>query len=176
MFTRLIGGAKCGFQCVYASEPLLEEILEEGDLPLDQASNVATLPGIEKFSLLLLDGHQDYGFPIGSVAAVDLDDGVISLVGIGFDLNCGVQVLRTGLSYENVERCKEEFSDFLYRLIPVGSVRASISTSIMRRSRAGWSGCSKTGTLRRRISITARRTGVSRSTRTRCRRRRRNAV
>jgi len=63
---------------VYASDPLLEEMLEEGDLTLEQASNVATLPGIQKFSVLLPDGHQGYGFPIGGVAAVDLDEGVIS--------------------------------------------------------------------------------------------------
>ena len=105
---------------VYASEPLMEEMLEEGDLTLEQASNVATLPGIQKFSVLLPDGHQGYGFPIGGVAAVDLDEGVVSPGGIGFDLNCGVRVLRTDLSYEDVEGREEELGDFLYRLIPVG--------------------------------------------------------
>nr|WP_306060912.1 RtcB family protein [Natronococcus sp. AD5] len=105
---------------VYASEPLLEKMLEEGELTLEQASNVAILPGIQKFSVLLPDGHQGYGFPIGGVAAVDLDEGVISPGGIGFDLNCGVRVLRTDLSYEDVEGREAELGDFLYRLIPVG--------------------------------------------------------
>lgn len=105
---------------VYASEPLLKEMLEEGDLTLEQASNVATLPGIQMFSILLPDGHQGYGFPIGGVAAVDLDQGVISPGGIGFDLNCGVRVLRTGLSYEDVKGREEELGGLLYRVIPVG--------------------------------------------------------
>ncbi|WP_306061264.1 RtcB family protein [Natronococcus wangiae] len=105
---------------VYASEPLLKEMLEEGDLTLEQASNVATLPGIQTFSILLPDGHQGYGFPIGGVAAVDLDQGVISPGGIGFDLNCGVRVLRTDLSYEDVKGREEELGGLLYRVIPVG--------------------------------------------------------
>lgn len=69
---------------VYASEALFKEMQVEGDLTLEQTRNVATLPGIENYSVLLPDGHQGYGFPIGGVAAVDTDTGVISPGGIGF--------------------------------------------------------------------------------------------
>ena len=69
---------------IYASEDLLREMQTEGDLTLEQIRNVATLPGIEKYSVLLPDGHQGYGFPIGGVAAVDASEGVISPGGIGF--------------------------------------------------------------------------------------------
>lgn len=69
---------------VYASEALLSEMRTEDDLTLEQARNVATLPGIQRYSVLLPDGHQGYGFPIGGVAAVDAETGVISPGGIGF--------------------------------------------------------------------------------------------
>lgn len=69
---------------VYASEALLTEMRAEDDLTLEQARNVATLPGIQRYAILLPDGHQGYGFPIGGVAAVDTETGVISPGGIGF--------------------------------------------------------------------------------------------
>jgi len=72
---------------VYASEPLLEGMREEGRT-LTQVRNAATLPGIRKHSLVLPDGHLGYGFPIGGVAATDFEDGVISPGAIGFDINC----------------------------------------------------------------------------------------
>jgi len=71
---------------VYASDTLLEEI--DDDKTLEQIRNVATLPGIVEHSIVLPDGHQGYGFPIGGVAAFDADDGVISPGGIGYDINC----------------------------------------------------------------------------------------
>ncbi len=69
---------------VYGSESLIEEMRAEGDLTLSQGRNVATLPGIRKFAIVLPDGHQGYGFPIGGVAAVDTETGVVSPGGIGF--------------------------------------------------------------------------------------------
>lgn len=69
---------------VYGSEALIEEMRTDGDLTLAQGRNVATLPGIQKFAIVLPDGHQGYGFPIGGVAAVDTETGVISPGGIGF--------------------------------------------------------------------------------------------
>ncbi|OYT25387.1 MAG: hypothetical protein B6V02_03885 [Thermoprotei archaeon ex4572_64] len=60
----------------------------KADLTLEQAANVACLPGIYKYSITLPDGHQGYGFPIGGVAAIDADEGVISPGGIGYDINC----------------------------------------------------------------------------------------
>ncbi|WP_225316347.1 MULTISPECIES: RtcB family protein [Haloferax] len=105
---------------VYGSASLIEEMLEEGDLTLTQVRNVATLPGIQKFALVLPDGHQGYGFPIGGVAAVDLDEGVISPGGIGFDINCGVRLLRTGLSYGDIAGQEAILADRLYQTIPTG--------------------------------------------------------
>ncbi|WP_435361634.1 RtcB family protein [Haloarchaeobius sp. DFWS5] len=105
---------------VYASEALLTELQTTGDLTLRQARNVATLPGIQRFSVLLPDGHQGYGFPIGGVAAVDRNEGVISPGGIGFDINCGVRLLRTGLEHDEIAGHERELADLLYSLVPVG--------------------------------------------------------
>ena len=105
---------------VYGSEALLEEMQTEGDLTLSQGRNVATLPGIQRFAVVLPDGHQGYGFPIGGVAAVDTETGVISPGGIGFDINCGVRLLRTSLTYADVEGREEELVERLYRTIPCG--------------------------------------------------------
>ncbi|WP_254545690.1 RtcB family protein [Halomarina pelagica] len=104
---------------VYASEPLLEKMREEGQT-LEQVRNVATLPGIQKYSVVLPDGHLGYGFPIGGVAAVDMDGGAISPGGIGFDINCGVRVLRTPLDYGDVRGSEEDLVERLYDLVPCG--------------------------------------------------------
>src|SRR5262245_28580912 len=80
---------------VYASPALIEHICK--DLSLEQAANVATLPGIAGPSLAMPDIHQGYGFPIGGVAAMDVEHGVVSPGGVGFDINCGVRLVRTGL-------------------------------------------------------------------------------
>ena len=92
---------------VFANEILLEKM--KSDATLEQVANVACLPGIYKYSIVLPDGHQGYGFPIGGVAAIDAEDGVISPGGIGYDINClppGTKVL-TSLGYrvpiENVD-------------------------------------------------------------------------
>ena len=105
---------------VYGSEALVEEMRQAGDDTLTQARNVATLPGIQRFAVVLPDGHQGYGFPIGGVAAVDGDDGVISPGGIGFDINCGVRLLRTGLSYKDIGGQASTLADRLYQTIPTG--------------------------------------------------------
>ncbi|MBW2999097.1 RtcB family protein, partial [Candidatus Woesearchaeota archaeon] len=73
---------------IYASEMLMNKIKE--DKTLLQASNVAHLKGIQKASYVMPDAHQGYGFPIGGVAAFDMDEGVISPGGVGYDINCGV--------------------------------------------------------------------------------------
>ena len=77
-------GDMCVPARIFASEALLAEMQVEGDLTLEQTRNVATLPGIASYAVLLPDGHQGYGFPIGGVAAVDTETGVISPGGIGF--------------------------------------------------------------------------------------------
>ena len=104
---------------VFASEPLLEKMRDEGQT-LGQVRNVATLPGIQKYSLVLPDGHLGYGFPIGGVAAVSAEDGVVSPGGIGFDINCGVRVLRTDLDYGDVQGREEDLVERLYDLVPCG--------------------------------------------------------
>ncbi|MDY6774581.1 MAG: RtcB family protein [Halobacteria archaeon] len=97
---------------VYASELLLEKI--EQDKTLEQVRNVATLPGIQKYSIVLPDGHQGYGFPIGGVAAVDMDDGVISPGGIGYDINClsgDTEVLLEFGRRRSIEDLRQSFDD-----------------------------------------------------------------
>ena len=83
---------------VYANEELLEASLE--DRSLEQLINTATLPGIVKYALAMPDMHQGYGFPIGGVVATALPDGVISPGGVGYDINCGVRLLSTGIEAE----------------------------------------------------------------------------
>src|SRR5438552_4671189 len=80
---------------VYASDELVKQM--EKDQSLQQAVNVAGLPGIVGPSLAMPDIHQGYGFPIGGVAATDFEHGVVSPGGVGFDINCGVRLARTSL-------------------------------------------------------------------------------
>ncbi|MFB6147936.1 MAG: RtcB family protein, partial [Candidatus Nanohaloarchaea archaeon] len=103
---------------IYASEKLLEEIKQ--DDTLQQVKNVATLPGIQEHSIVMPDGHQGYGFPIGGVAAVDAENGVISPGGIGYDINCGVRVLKTDLRYEEVKGKEKQLANLLYDKVPTG--------------------------------------------------------
>jgi tRNA-splicing ligase RtcB len=86
---------------IYADEKLLEKVFD--DRGMQQLVNVATLPGIQKYSLAMPDIHEGYGFPIGGVAAFDLEEGVVSPGGVGYDINCGVRMLRSKVLYENVK-------------------------------------------------------------------------
>ncbi|HTY43730.1 MAG TPA: RtcB family protein [Patescibacteria group bacterium] len=108
---------------VYASEVLLENMKK--DKSLEQVKNVAMLPGILKASIALPDSHQGYGFPIGGVAAFDMDKGVISPGGVGYDINCSVRVLRTNLKRQDIEKKKKEIVEGIYRKIPSGVGRGS---------------------------------------------------
>jgi tRNA-splicing ligase RtcB len=103
---------------VYASEALLDEIKD--DKTLQQTRNVATLPDIVKHSIVLPDGHQGYGFPIGGVAAFDAEDGIISPGGIGYDINCGVRLLQTSLDYNDIKGKEETLVNALYDAVPCG--------------------------------------------------------
>ncbi len=103
---------------IYASGTLIEEIRK--DDTLQQVRNAAILPGIQKHSLVLPDGHQGYGFPIGGVAAVDAEKGVISPGAIGFDINCGVRVLKTDLEAEDLRGKEQQLANILYSKIPCG--------------------------------------------------------
>ncbi|MDH3638162.1 MAG: RtcB family protein [Gammaproteobacteria bacterium] len=91
------------------------------DKVFKQAVNVTTLPGIVEACYTMPDAHWGYGFPIGGVAAFDVDrGGVVSAGGVGFDISCGVRTLHTGLSRSQIESVKSELADALYRDIPVG--------------------------------------------------------
>lgn len=92
---------------------------------LKQVANVAQLQGILKYSIGLADMHVGYGFPIGGVAAFDMDDGVISPGGVGYDINCSVRLLITNLKKEDVEKKKKQITDGLYEKIPSGVGRGS---------------------------------------------------
>ena len=103
---------------IYADEPLLKAM--KGDETLHQSINIAQLPGIQKYSITLPDGHQGYGFPIGGVAAFDMENGIITPGGVGYDINCGVRLLRTNLTYEEVKPRAAELIDRIFRLVPCG--------------------------------------------------------
>ncbi len=103
---------------IYAAEALLDKM--KRDLTLQQTINVASLPGIQKYSLVMPDGHQGYGFPIGGVAATDFEEGVISPGGVGYDINCGVRLIRTNLKEEDVRPHLSEIVDRLFESIPSG--------------------------------------------------------
>jgi tRNA-splicing ligase RtcB len=104
---------------VYASPALMDHIRK--DLSLEQAMNVATLPGIAGPSLAMPDIHQGYGFPIGGVAAMDASDGVVSPGGVGFDINCGVRLVRTTLSAADVRPKLRELINQIFRDVPCGA-------------------------------------------------------
>lgn len=104
---------------VYASDVLLKQI--EKDLSLQQAVNVASLPGIVGPSLAMPDIHQGYGFPIGGVAATDMVEGVVSPGGVGFDINCGVRLMRTTLEEPDVRARLRELVTQVFRDVPCGT-------------------------------------------------------
>ncbi len=87
---------------------------------LDQVANVACLPGIQKFSIGLPDIHFGYGFSIGGVGAFSAKNGVISPGGVGFDINCGVRLLRTNLTEDDVKPKIKDLVDALFKNIPSG--------------------------------------------------------
>jgi len=85
-----------------------------------QLKNVASLPGIVKGALLMPDGHEGYGFPIGGVAAFDMEKGVISPGGVGYDINCGVRLISTDLKKEEVSAKMRQLVDLLFKNVPSG--------------------------------------------------------
>ncbi|MDI9631432.1 MAG: RtcB family protein [Acidobacteriota bacterium] len=103
---------------VYAGPELMAEI--ERDPCLEQVANVAHLPGIVGASLAMPDIHWGYGFPIGGVAAMDAEEGVISPGGVGYDINCGVRLLRSTLTADEVRPRLRELVAQLFRNVPTG--------------------------------------------------------
>ena len=103
---------------VLASESLLDQIKD--DKTLQQIRNVAHMPGIVTHALCMPDGHQGYGFPVGGVAAIDAEHGCISPGGVGFDINCGVRMVKTNLTYDDLQGREEELVDALFDAVPSG--------------------------------------------------------
>ena len=102
---------------IYGTERLIQEMDET---VYEQVTNVATLPGITRYALCMPDGHFGYGFPIGGVAAMDAEEGVISPGGIGFDINCGMRLVTTNLTYDEVKPHLKQLVDQLYARVPSG--------------------------------------------------------
>ena len=103
---------------VFADEKLLEDI--RGDDSLKQVANVACLPGIIGYSFAMPDIHLGYGFAIGGVAAMDVDEGVISPGGVGYDINCGVRLVRTALKADDAQRRMDAIVKALFANVPAG--------------------------------------------------------
>ncbi len=102
---------------IYSTEKLFKTI-EEG--VFKQAKNVSMLPGIQKASLVMPDGHYGYGFPIGGVAAFDLNEGIVSPGGVGYDINCGVRLMTTDLNTGEIRPKLKNLIDNLFTAIPSG--------------------------------------------------------
>ena len=103
---------------IYATEEMIADIRK--DNAPEQVANVATLPGIQKYSLAMPDIHWGYGFPIGGVAAFDVDGGVISPGGVGYDINCGVRLLRTDLEVDQIRDKIRDVVAALFHNVPSG--------------------------------------------------------
>jgi len=109
---------------IYADEELLEKM--KIDRTLIQCVNVAQLPGILKYSITLPDGHQGYGFPIGGVAAFDVDKGIVTPGGVGYDINCGVLLLRTDLTHNDIKPHLQELINRIFEAVPSGVGRGGL--------------------------------------------------
>ncbi len=110
---------------IYSSAKLLADVRR--DKTLEQAANVACLPGIERRSYVMPDAHQGYGFPIGGVAAFDLDAGVISPGGVGYDINCGVRLLKTDYTEEDVRDKRKELLAAIFQEVPAGVGKGGVT-------------------------------------------------
>ncbi len=110
---------------VYASQKLLVSV--KGDLTLEQARNVDCLRGIQRMSYVMPDAHQGYGFPIGGVAAFDLDEGIISPGGVGYDINCGVRLLRTDYMEKDVTAKRKDLLAEIFKEVPAGVGKGGVT-------------------------------------------------
>ncbi len=104
---------------IYASDEMIEQI--KADQAPEQVANVATLPGIVKYSLAMPDIHWGYGFCIGGVAAFDIDaGGIVSPGGVGYDINCGVRLLKTNFSFDEIKDKIDKLIQTLFNTVPAG--------------------------------------------------------
>src|SRR2546430_221233 len=120
---------------IYADEDLLSKM--RTDRTIQQCVNVAHLDGICKYAITMPDGHEGYGFPIGGVAATDYDEGLISPGGVGYDINCGVRLIRTNLTEEEVRPVLPKLVDTIFNFIPSGlGSRGQVKLSVTELDRA----------------------------------------
>lgn len=110
---------------IYASSKLLESVRR--DMTLTQAKNVACLRGIQRKSYVMPDAHQGYGFPIGGVAAFDIDEGIISPGGVGYDINCGVRLLRTDYIEKDIHERRKQLLAEIFKEVPAGVGKGGIT-------------------------------------------------
>jgi tRNA-splicing ligase RtcB len=103
---------------IYADDVLLQKMLT--DRTVQQAINVSTIPGVLKHVVVLPDGHEGYGFPVGGVAAMDAEEGMISPGGVGYDINCGVRLIKTNLTEKDVRPRLRDLVSELFTSIPSG--------------------------------------------------------
>jgi len=176
-------GAKKGMRVplrIFANEMLLQKMTQ--DKTIEQGLNVATLPGIYKYSIILPDGHEGYGFAIGGVGAFDVKEGVVSPGGVGYDINCGVRLLLTNLNVGDVKPVLKDLLDEIFQNVPSGlgsegklrmsfdeldsAVREGVGWAVRRGY--GWkedaefieeNGCLR-GADPSRVSVTAKRRGL----------------
>jgi tRNA-splicing ligase RtcB len=109
---------------IYANEELVRQI--EKDQTMMQVANVATLPGLVGRSLAMPDAHQGYGFAIGGVAAADIETGVVSAGGVGFDINCGVRLLASDMSLDELKPKLDALLNQMFRDIPCGTGKKGV--------------------------------------------------
>jgi len=114
---------------VYTTEKMLESIVQ--DRSTEQLVNVATLPGIRKYAIAMPDVHEGYGFPIGGVAAFDAREGIISPGGVGYDVNCGMRLIRTDLTLVDVQPRLERLMTELFRRVPAGVGANAVNLAIV---------------------------------------------
>ena len=120
---------------IYADSHLLDAMMR--DDTLTQAINITQLPGLLKYSVTLPDGHQGYGFPIGGVGAFNMEEGIITPGGVGYDINCGVRLMRTDLTFKEVDAKKQELINEIFKLVPCGvgvGSKLRLSTSELERA------------------------------------------
>ncbi len=110
---------------IYASSRLAHAA--ERDKTLEQARNVACLPGIVRMAYVMPDAHQGYGFPIGGVAAFDAESGIISPGGVGYDINCGVRLLRSDYRDKDVRDRRKELLEEIFREVPAGVGKGGVT-------------------------------------------------
>ena len=120
---------------IFADEGLIRDL--QGDQAVQQVANVAHLPGIVGPAIAMPDIHWGYGFPIGGVAAFDLEEGVVSPGGVGYDINCGVRLLAAPLSITDVRPRLADLVDALYRTIPSGVGASRSDVTLQRRELDG---------------------------------------